>query len=295
MSFLAALLALLLDQAMRHLEWVRNPLWFQAYAEALQAFTHSRDKTRATTGVLLMIMVPAVAVLFIDGLLTHNRVGPAPFWDALGFVFYIAVFWFCLGPKDVHTQAESYIEASQTGNDAKAAELAGEILEAQPPAAAAERTQAVTRAVLKEANARIFGVLFWFGLLGPAGAVLYRCSDLTVRKPFPGESGEFRESAVRTLGVLAWLPAHLTALGYALAGSFEDAVSDLKGYYHDCKLQFFQVSDDVLVFGGLGAIRATVGEEAGVSRLKSALGLVRRTLLIWLVIYALLTLFGWSW
>jgi len=295
MSFLAALFALLLDQALHHLEWLRSPRWFQAYAEALLSFTRARDRTRATTGVLLTILVPALLVLFLDGLLTHARTGPAPIWDALGFAFYIAVFWFCLGPKDLHAQAEAYIEASQSGNDAKARELAGEILEAAPPAAAAERTQAVTRAVFKEANARLFGVLFWFGLLGPSGAVLYRCADLLVRKPVPGASEEFRDASERTLGVLAWLPAHLTALGYALAGSFEDAVSDLRGYYHDCKLQFFQVSDDVLVFGGLGAIRATVGEDAGVSRLKSALGLVRRTLLIWLVIYALLTLFGWSW
>src|SRR5690348_8082050 len=209
MSFLAALLALLLDQALRHLEWVRSPRWFQAYAEALQSFTCTRDRIRASTGVLLMIMVPAVAVLFLDGLLTHGRPGPAPFWDALGFLFYIAVFWFCLGPRDIHTQAETYMEASQTGNEAKAAEAAREILEIAPPASSAERTQAVTRAVFKEANARIFGVLFWFGLLGPAGAVLYRCADLTARKPFPGESEEFRESAVRTLGVLAWIPAHL--------------------------------------------------------------------------------------
>ena len=95
--------------------------------------------------------------------------------------------------------------------------------------------------------------------------------------------------------MLDWLPAHLTALGYALAGSFEDAVSDLKAYYHDCHLHFFQVSDDVLVFSGLGAVRAAAVEETGITRLKSALGLVRRTLIIWVAVYALLTLFGFSW
>ncbi|HLW73524.1 MAG TPA: regulatory signaling modulator protein AmpE [Gammaproteobacteria bacterium] len=292
MNFLAVLLALLLDQGLRHLESVRSARWFRAYSEALLAFSRSNERLRATSGALLTVMVPAVVVLFLDGLLTHPH---TQFWDVLGLVFDVAVFWFCLGPQDLHTQAEAYIEASQAGDEARAAAAAGALLETTAPASASERTQAVIRAVLKEANARTFGVLFWFGLLGPAGAVLYRCADLQQRMPRKDESQEFQDAAERLLGVLAWLPAHLTALGYALAGSFEDAVSDLKGYYHDCKLQFFQVSDDVLVFGGLGAIRGTAGEDAGISRLKSALGLVRRTLLIWLVIYALITLFGWSW
>src|SRR5690348_13533050 len=111
MSFLAALLALLLDQALRHLEWVRSPRWFQAYAEALQSFTCTPGRVRARTGVLLMVMGAAVGGVFPGGLLTHGRPGPAPFWDALGFLFYIAVFWFCLGPRDIHTQAETYMEA----------------------------------------------------------------------------------------------------------------------------------------------------------------------------------------
>lgn len=288
MSFLAALLALLLDQGLRHLEWLRDARWFRAYSEALLAFSRARERVRATAGALLLVMVPTLLVLVLDGLLTHM-------WDVFGVIFAVVVLWFCLGPRDLHAQAETYVDALQAGDEARAAAAAGELLGAAPPAAALERSQAVTRAVLKEANTRLFGPLFWFGLLGPAGAVLYRCADLLQRSPAEGSSAEFRDAADRLLGLLAWLPAHIAALGYALAGSFEDAVSDLRGYYQDCKLRFFEVSDDVLVYAGLGAIRAAVGEEAGISRLKSALGLVRRTLVIWMAIYALLTLFGWSW
>ena len=288
MSFLAALLALLLDQGMRHLEWVRDARWFRAYAEALLAFSRARDRVQATGGALLLVMVPTLLVLVLDGLLTHM-------WDVFGVIFSVVVFWFCLGPRDLHAQAESYLDAAQAGDETRATAAASELLGTAPPATALERSQAVTRAVLKEANARLFGPLFWFGLLGPAGAVLYRCADLLQRSPAEGASTEFRDATDRLLGLLAWLPAHIAALGYALAGSFEDAVSDLRGYYQDCKLRFFEVSDDVLVYTGLGAIRAVVGEEAGLARLKSALGLVRRTLVIWMAIYALLTLFGWSW
>jgi AmpE protein len=288
MSFLAALFALLIDQAFRQLESFRDARWFGAYAEAFAGLTRSPDPARATLGAVLIVLVPSVAALFVGDILNHV-------WEGFSFVFAAAVFWFCLGPRDLHAQAEGYIDAVQAGDEARAATLAGEILDAAPPTAPVERTQAVTQRVFKEANARQFGVLFWFGMLGPGGAVLYRSADLMKRRALPDVAPECRAAASRLLGVLDWIPAHLTAIGYALAGSFDDAVSDLRAYYRDCRLHFFQVSDDVLVFAGLGAVRGTVGEAAGVTRLKSALSLVRRTLIIWLVMYGLFSIFQWSW
>ena len=288
MSFLAALFALLLDQVLRHLEPVRDARWFRAYSETFTSLVHNPDPIRSTAGALLIVLVPAVITIVVGDLLTH-------IWEGFGFLFAAAVFWFCLGPRDLHAQGQAYIDAVQTGDEARATAVAAEILDAAPPASPTERTQAVTQRVFREANARQFGVLFWFGILGPGGAVMYRCADLLKRRPVPGETVEAGATAARLLGMLDWIPAHLTALGYALAGSFEDAVSDLKAYYHDCTLQFFQVSDDVLVFSGLGAVRGVVGEETGITRLKSALGLVRRTLIIWLVLYGLFSIFSWSW
>ena len=288
MSFLAALFALLLDQVLRHLEPVRDPRWFRVYAETFAGLLRSAEAARAASGAVLVVLVPAVLTLFLGDLLNH-------IWEGFGFIFAAVLFWFCLGPRDLHHQVEGYIDAIQAGDETRAASVAAEVLEVAPPVSPTERTQAVTQKVFKEANARQFGVLFWFGVLGPAGAVLYRCADLLKRSPAPGESVEAGATAARLLGVLDWIPAHLTALGYALAGSFEDAVSDLKAYYNDCHLHFFQVSDDVLVFSGLGAVRATAVEETGITRLKSALGLVRRTLIIWVAVYALITLFGFSW
>ena len=288
MSFLAALLALILDQWLRHLEPVRGPRWLHAYAEAFEPFTRSADAVRATAGALFIVLIPAVIVLFLGDVLTH-------IWEGLGFAYAVVLLLFCLGPKDLHEQANLYIEAVQAGDETQAAALAAELLQETVPQDPTERTEAVTRAILREANERQFAVLFWFAALGPAGALLYRSADVLRRDPGKSATAEFRTATSRMHGVLAWLPAHLTAMGYALAGSFEDAVSDLRSYYSTCDLHFFQVSNDVLMCTGLGALRAATGQEAGMARLKSALGLVRRTLFIWLVIYALITLFGWSW
>ena len=288
MSFLAARFALLLDQVLRHLEPVRDARWFRAYAEAFTGLVHSTEPGRASAGAVLIVVVPAVVAIVLGDLLNHM-------WEGFGFIYAVTLFWFCLGPRDLHHQGQAYMDAVQAGDEAKATQCATDILETVPPASPLERTQAVTQKVFKEANARQFGVLFWFAILGPGGAVLYRCADLLKRRPVPGASVEAVATAARLLGMLDYVPAHLTALGYALAGSFEDAVSDLRAYYHDCKLQFFQVSDDVLEFAGLGAVRGVVGEETGIMRLRSALGLIRRTLIIWLVIYGLFSIFSWSW
>ncbi len=284
MSFLAVLIALLVDQGLPHLQALRDARWFHAYSEPFLAFGRSSHVPRATLAVVLLVILPAVVALFVGDALDR-------LWDGLGFVFATVVFWFCLGPKDLHPQVEAYMDALQAGDETKAAALAAEIL--GRPAPAAERTQALTRAVFVEAHARLFGVLFWFGLLGPGGALMYRCAEYLRRMPLSDTTPEFQAAVERLHGVLAWLPAHLTALGYGL-GNLEDTISDLKTYYHGCLLHFFQVSDDVLSCAGLAAIRGS-GEDGGVLKLKSALSLVLRTLVIWLVIFGLLTLFGWSW
>jgi membrane protein required for beta-lactamase induction len=289
MSFLVVLLALLFEQRSHVLEALRGPGWFRAYLEAFAALTRTQDRNVATAVAVVIVLLPAMVVFFVGYLLSQLWGGSL--WE---FIFAVVVLLFSIGPRDLHAQAADYIAAVQAGDEAKADAVAAELLDQVPPAAAAERSQAVLRAVLTEANTRLFAVLLWFALLGPGGALLYRCADFQQRARGLG-GVEYEAAAQRLHGVLAWLPAHLVALGYALAGSFEDAVSDLKAYYAACSLQFFHVSNDVLVCTGLGAIRTAVDEEAGITRLKSALGLVRRTLVIWLVIYALLTLLGWSW
>ncbi|MGH8370907.1 MAG: regulatory signaling modulator protein AmpE, partial [Gammaproteobacteria bacterium] len=241
MSFVAMLLALLLDQGLRHLEPIRGPRWFRSYLESLPGPTRPTEFWRATAAVLVTVLVPTVVILFLGHLLAHV-------WGLFGFLFAIAVLLFTLGPHDLPSVVHAYMDAVQAGDEARAMELARKLLESEPPPDSAARTEAVTRAVLAVANDRLFGVLLWFTLLGPAGAVLYRSTQfLHKTSQEPGVSPQFRAAAVRLYGILAWLPAHLAALGYALAGSFEDAVSDLRSYYNTCGAQFFQMNSDVLV------------------------------------------------
>lgn len=288
MSFVAMLLALMLDQGLHNLEPLRGPRWFRAYLESLPGLSRAADYWRAGAAVLVIVLAPTVVALFVGHVL--DRI-----WGVFGFLFATAVLLFTLGPRELHREARAYMDAMQAGDEVRAVELARALLGAEPPADSAARTEAVTRTVLAAANDRVFGVLLWFALLGPAGAVLYRTTCFLHRTPHSANaSPQFRNMVVRLYGILAWLPAHLAALGYALAGSFEEAVSDLRSYYNTCGAQFFQMNSDVLVCAGLGALRG-MDVEAGIGRMRSALALVQRTLIIWLVVYGLITLFGLAW
>ena len=67
-------------------------------------------------------------------------------------------------------------------------------------------------------------------ILGPVGAWLFRVSDLMRRRAVfecgrVAESGDevpgYGDAVQAVHGVLAWIPARLLAVGYALSGSFE--------------------------------------------------------------------------
>lgn len=286
MNFFALLVGLLLDLTLRKYEYLRGPRWFRAYYESLAFLAQAGSFWRATFGVLVIVLVPTIVTLFIGHLLYS-------IWSGFGFAFALLILLLTLGPRDLHAETGEYLDAVRAGDAELARDNARELLHAQPPTDSSACAEAIARVVFSEANDRLFGVFFWFALLGPAGAVLYRSSDFLRRLPAEEvRSNEFVQAVARMHGLLAWIPAHLAALGYALTGSFENAVSAVRAFYANCTLRYYQVSDDLLVCAGIGALRSD-REENGSERLRSALVLVRRTLIIWMVVYALVTLIFW--
>lgn len=74
---------------------------------------------------------------------------------------------------------------------------------------------------------RLFAVLFWFLIFGPAGALLYRLSFLYARmRPE-------REILQRWLWALEWLPVRLVGASFAITGNFVGCVNRWKTYALD--------------------------------------------------------------
>ena len=170
---------------------------------------------------------------------------------------------------------------------------------------------------LLAAHRHVFGVLFWFLLMpGPSGAVLYRLSEYLARhwnRPsVAGEAGippdQFGQFAQLAYAWIDWLPARLTALGFAIVGDFEGAVYCWRNTTVESRPN--AVSDRVVILasasGAMGirllsaidsakyldpAAQEGAGlVEAGAESLRSAVGLAWRAMVLWLVLLLLLTL-----
>ncbi len=155
------------------------------------------------------------------------------------------------------------------------------------PADSDQQTVDVMRAVLHESNDRFFAVIFWFVVLGPLGALLYRLTSHTMRN---SGSATLAAAARQLQAILAWAPAHLVAMGYALTGNYEGAKQQFTSKSKQDDL--YECNYHTLITAGQGALKdCAPGDETACIR--SARALVLRTLVVWLAFIAILTLMGW--
>lgn len=165
----------------------------------------------------------------------------------------------------------------------------------------------------------VFGVLAWFSVLaafglGPMGAVLYRLSEFVARywqhqsqTHHQPVSEALQTNAQTAWNLMDWLPARVTALGFAVVGNFEEAIDGWRQYAE----QSGQQNDGLLLAATAGAVNislptmgmpvpglaaSVVGERPNqrpapeLAHLAIVVGLVWRAVVMWVVLLALLTL-----
>jgi len=141
---------------------------------------------------------------------------------------------------------------------------------------------------------RVFAVLFWFVLLGPAGAVLYRLA--AVEAEFARSGSDAAGGRLPLLQWLDWVPARLLGICFGLVGDFDATLYRWQAALNDPRREAIVVLDEC----GGAALRladpVSESTEALIARGATELELVevlyRRALLVWLVLIALLTLIG---
>jgi AmpE protein len=295
MNLIALLLALIIERLTTHWLHLREAHWFDRYLEwSLRRFARLRG-TRVVLVALLFMLLPvlpvaAVAIAFAEWLSGLVYVG-----------FAAIVLVFSFGPRDLKEETDEYRAALGRGDSAGAARAARAIMEHDARQRLRAAPNTVEDAVFVQANNRIFGVAFWFLVAGPAGAWFFRVSDLMRRHAimehrdlFAHEARgiDFAHALQAIHGVLAWLPARLLAIGYALAGSFDAAFASWRALVRDRLSGFFERNDELLMHVGRGALGAAGPRHGSDERCRAAMQLVWRASLIWLVVVALLVLVG---
>jgi AmpE protein len=296
----ATLLAVIAALAIGHLapgiaSGVRQYGWYGSWLRWLNAQFPEGSVWRGTGGIALALAVP----LLVVGLL--QRVLDQPLWGFVGLLFDIAVLFYCWGPRDLDVDVEAVLDAA----DAAARRSAAARLWPQGGPASLDGPSLV-EAVFRNAQRRWFGVLFWFCLLGPFGAVLYRLSALAVERDDTQLAHGTAAGAKAWLAVLEWPVAQLMTLALALVGNFDSVLAawrqpgafGLHGGLLEAAARASvrsEIAEEVADYTESGIPAATALAEAfgELPELRDAMNLVWRILVLWLALIAVLVIAGW--
>lgn len=247
----------------------------------------------------IVLVLPVFAVIwFLGGTLA-------------GFTYLllaVVVLFFSLGPRDIGEEVGEYCKALEADDPGEIHNAAKAIVEDDVPEDARERTSCVEAAVCVQANNRLFAVVFWFFVLGPLAAWAYRVTDLVRRRAVfnaardeqaDGNPARIRDAAEMLHGWLAWIPARLTAVGYAVAGHMDDALAALRAPSEDKDATTSERSEKLLARVGFAALALQdrpdeTATERAIRGAEAANHLVFKLLLIWAVIIAAMTLYGFT-
>ena len=300
MNLIALLIGLVIERfATRYLHW-RRMRWLDRIIDAgfRQAKKLANWPALIPVVLLAIVMVlPVFAIIFALG-------------DTLAEFTYlflaVLVLLFSIGPKDIGEEVDEYCKALEADEDDDVHNAAKAIIEGDVPSDTRERIERVEEAVCIQANNRVFAVVFWFVVLGPLAAWSYRVTDLIRRRAVfnaaRDESDETGVSRIRDAaewlhGWLAWIPARLTALGYATAGNADDAIAALRAPSEESDATTSERSERLLARVGVAALAIQdrsdeSTKDRAIRGATAAQKLVFRLLLIWAVIIAAMTLYG---
>ncbi len=323
MSFVAILIALLLEQVRPLTRTNPIHLFLRGWARWV---ARNFDAGRPQHGWLawaVAVVGPSAVTALVYWLLAETIGWPiAAVWNI--FVLYIT-----LGFRQFSHHFTEIRSALEAGDGERAGQLFANWQQFEiGDTPKAEVVRAVIEYSVIAAHRHVFGVLACFSVfaalgLGPAGAVLYRLSEFVSRywryknRPdWQPLSGALQDVAARAWHAADWLPARITAVGFAVVGSFEEAVQSWRTQE--------QVgpgdNDGVILAATAGAVNLRIGhcaaelrsvvrrsfmdsvtgdgfpgdglpgQEPEVGHLRIIVGLVWRTVVMWMILLALLTL-----
>ena len=338
MSFLAVLFALIIEQA--------RPLargnWIHAGFRALARWaSRNLDAGQSHHGWIawaVAVGLPSAVTLAVHFALWS--VSPL-----LAFVWSVVILYITLGFRQFSHHFTGIRDALEDGDEDGAREQLASWQ--QVDARDLPRSEIIRHVIeysVLAAHRHVFGVLGWFSILaavglGPAGAVMYRMSEFvgrywlhkskTLSAAGEGASPALQHAAKKAWGVIDFVPARVTALGFAVVGSFEDAIDAWRSYTQratgpvaDAAEAVVNRNDGIILAATSGAINvrlggqalhatldnvdaggvmaagggadllspAMPGREPDVAHLRSVVGLVWRSVVLWMVLLALLTL-----
>lgn len=302
MSFTALLAALLLEYFRPLPAYLCAYPWFSRYAQYLERWLNAGEQRHGVLAWLLAVVPPVMLAALANLYLSQLA-------SLLGALWSGAVLYLLMGFRQSGVNAASIAAALRQQNLDEARRVLGQWLGRDCSAlSATEVARLGIENTLSGAYRHLFGAIIWFAAFGPGGAVLYRLSGMLDDKWVGLEEKAFGKFAAGIFFWLDWIPQRLTAISFAIVGDFEDALFCWRAQAR----QWTRRGQGIILASGAGAMGVKLGDslpadggveyrpelglgdEADADYLDSAIGMVWRALVLWLVSLLLLNLARWA-
>lgn len=304
MTFLSLVGALLLEQWRPLRTGNRLYVVFARYVNRIAQNFNAGQYRDGVISWLLAVMPVALVTLLVYIVSRHVS-------GLLALAWNVAVLYLALGFRQFSHFYNDVLVALRANDLTRAREVLGnwrgESVQALP---ASEIARVAIELGLIRSHRHVFGVMAWFVVLGPVGAIGYRLSALLNDRwggVQNGEAGMFGLFAQRAFAIVDWLPARLTAFGFAMTGDFMGAVE----CWREQAATWRSRSQGIILAAAAGALGVKLGgvlhedsgivyrpqlgdgDEADVDYMQAAVGLIWRALVLWLFLILLATIASW--
>ena len=302
MSFLSLIAVFLIEQLqpLHYRRVVEEPL--AAWADFIESRFDAGEYRHGVIAWCLAVLAPVVLVAVIYGFLYSLS-------PLFGWLLNVGILYLTLGFRQFSHHYNEIELALRMDDLPRARHLLGEW---QGRSADGLGSQEIARLSIEDglvaAHRHVFAVILCFVLVpGPCGALLYRMAAV-VRDRWQArnstERNDFPAFSARVFSIIEWLPSRATASAFAIVGDFEDAL-------YCWRTQAAQWPDrnvGIVLASGAGALGVRlglplaegaeviegaelgVGDPADVDFMQSAVGLVWRATVLWMLLLLLLGL-----
>ena len=277
--FIVILISTAIEAGIKPLDHWRRFGWFTQLTDWI---LHQLQSSPVRDGPIAVLAIMAPVVLGVW--LVSAMLGGV--WAGFSFVFSIFVLSMSLGPTDPIRQAQAYATALEQGDqeaaNAHAADFLGRNISDDPVVTA----HTIKEQLFVRLCVNILGVFFWFILLGPVGAALFRATCL-LQERYEDVQGGLAHAIHELFTILLWIPARLTVLSFSIVGNFVDTAHSLRNYSD----LWQRDSRQLLADAGMGALHQQDQSGDGnidLDHLAHTIALAKRTVLAWLTAFALI-------
>lgn len=302
MSLLSLIAVFLIEQLqpLHYRRVVAEPL--VAWADFIESRFNAGTYQHGIAAWCLAVLPPVILLAMLYGLLYF--ISPI-----LAYVLNVGVLYLTMGFRQFSRHYSEIQLALRLGDLPRARHLLAEWQGRSTDGLGSEDiARLAIEAALGASHRHVFAVLLWFILLpGPCGALLYRIAAIIQERWWRGRAVEHNDFPVfsrQIFGIIEWLPLRTTASAFAIVGDFEDAVY----CWRTQALQWPDRDLAIVLASGAGALGVQLGRPvvehgevseraelglgdlADVDFMQSAVGLVWRATVLWMLLLFLLGL-----